>query len=227
MNELYQFISNYTEPVTMKTVLLSLLLSFGLAQAIAATYVWTFRGMSYSRSFVLTVAMGAVIACTLMLAINNSIAAGLGIAGSLAIIRFRTALRDPRDMVFVFASMAAGIASGLRVHLAAVLGTALFCVTVFLLTKVEFGSQRKFDGLLRFQLPIKSDEGSIEPILSQHTSHFALVSLREAAQGEMLERAYQVQLPDPEKRAHLVHQLESLPGIQGVSLLLQEPTVEI
>jgi uncharacterized membrane protein YhiD involved in acid resistance len=227
MNELYQFISNYTEPVTMKTVLLSLLLSFGLAQAIAATYVWTFRGMSYSRSFVLTIAMGAVIACTLMLAINNSIAAGLGIAGSLAIIRFRTALRDPRDMVFVFASMAAGIASGLRVHLAAVLGTALFCVSVFLLTKAEFGRQRKFDGLLRFQLPIKTAEGAISPILSQHTSHFALVSMREAAQGQMLERAYQVQLPDQEDRAHLLHDLEALPGIQGVSLLLQEPTVEI
>jgi uncharacterized membrane protein YhiD involved in acid resistance len=227
MNELYQFIFNYTEPVTMKTVLLSLLLSFGLAQAIAATYVWTFRGMSYSRSFVLTIALGAVIASTLMLAINNSIAAGLGIAGSLAIIRFRTALRDPRDMVFVFASMAAGIASGLRVHLAAVLGTTLFCITVYLLTKVEFGSQRKFDGLLRFQLPLKIDETSIAPILSYHTSHFVLVSLREAAQGEMLERAYQVQLPEQENRAELVHELKSLPGIQGVSLLLQEPTVEI
>ena len=56
------------------------LLAFGLGQAVAATYVWTFRGMSYSRSFVLAVAIGSIISCTLMLAINNSIAAGLGIA---------------------------------------------------------------------------------------------------------------------------------------------------
>jgi hypothetical protein len=227
MNDLYQFISNYTEPVTLKVVLLSLLLAFGLAQAVAATYIWTFRGMSYSRSFVLTLALGGLIACTLMLAINNSIAAGLGIAGALAIIRFRTALRDPRDMIFIFASMASGIASGLRVHLAAILGTALFCLTVVLLTAAEFGSQRKFDGLLRLQLPVAADEATLSPILKQHTSHFALVSLRETAQGELMERAYQVQLAGDEHRAVLVHALESLPGVQGVTLLLQEPTVEI
>lgn len=227
MSDLYQFFSNYSEPVTVKTVLLSLLLAFALAQAVAATYVFTFRGMSYSRSFVLAVAMGGVIACTLMLAINNSIAAGLGIAGSLAIIRFRTALRDPRDMIFIFASMAGGIASGLRVHLAAVLGTALFCVTVFALTAVEFGSQRKFDGLLRFQFPSSADEGPLAPILRSHTQHFALVSLRQAGQGETVERAYQVQLADHEQRARLIADLEALDGVQGVSLLLQEPTVEI
>jgi len=227
MNDLYQFISNYTEPVTLKTVLLSMLLAFALSQAIAATYVWTFRGMSYSRSFVLTVAVGGLIACILMLAINNSIAAGLGIAGSLAIIRFRTSLRDPRDMIFVFASMASGIASGLRVHLAAVLGTALFCGTVYVLTKAEFGSQKKFDGLLRFQLSVAVDEEQVIALLRRHTRYFVLVSLREAGQGKLLERAYQVQLSDQTQRDPLVNDLRGLAGIQGVSLLLQEPTVEI
>jgi uncharacterized membrane protein YhiD involved in acid resistance len=227
MNELYQFLSNYTEPVTLKTVLLSLLLAFGLSQAVAATYVWTFRGMSYSRSFVLTLAVGGLISAMLMLAINNSIAAGLGIAGALAIIRFRTALRDPRDMLFIFAALASGIASGLRVHLAAVLGTALFCATVVLLTAAELGSQRRFDGLLRLQLPVSADEEALSPILRKHTSHFALVSLRETAQGERMERAYQVQLAGEEHRAGLVHALEGVPGIEGVSLLLQEPTVEL
>ena len=227
MNDVYQFISNYTEPVTVKTVLLSLLLAFGLAQAVAATYIWSFRGMSYSRSFVLTIAMGSTIACTLMLAINNSIAAGLGIAGSLAIIRFRTALRDPRDMIFVFASMAGGIAAGLRAHLAALLGTALFCATVLLLTKLEFGQQLKFDGLLRFQHPAETDEDQLSKLLRKNTSHFALVSLRECAQGRLYERAYQVQLPDPRARVELLAELEAVEGLQGANLLMQEPTVEI
>jgi hypothetical protein len=227
MNELYQFISNYTEPMNVRVVLLALLLAFVLSQAIAATYVWTFRGMSYSRSFVLTVAMGGTVAATLMLAINNSIAAGLGIAGSLAIVRFRSALRDPRDMIFIFASMAAGIASGLRIYMAALIGTAVFCGAMVVLTASEFGSQRRFDGLLRLQLPVSADESLLSPILKRHARYFALVSLREAAQGKMMERAYQVQLADQSNRAELVHALESLEGISGVTLLLQEPTVEL
>jgi hypothetical protein len=227
MNELYQFISGYTEPMTAKVVLLSLFLACALSQVIAATYIWTFRGMSYSRSFVLTLGVGGIISCMVMLAINNSIAAGLGIAGSLAFVRFRSALRDPRDMVFVFASLATGIAAGLRIHLAAVLGAGIFCAAVFLFTKAEFGTQRRFDGLLRFQLPVDVDEAQLSPILRRHTRSFALVSLREAGQGHKLERAYQVQLADRDREVELLAALESLPGIQALSLLLQEPTVEL
>jgi uncharacterized membrane protein YhiD involved in acid resistance len=130
-------------------------------------------------------------------------------------------------MIFVFASMASGIASGLRVHLAAVLGTALFCGTVYVLTKAEFGSQKKFDGLLRFQLSVAVDEEQVIALLRRHTRYFVLVSLREAGQGKLLERAYQVQLADQTQRDPLVNDLRGLAGIQGVSLLLQEPTVEI
>ena len=72
MSELSQWVS-YSETVTIKVALLSLLLAFVLSQAIGAAYVWTFRGMSYSRSFVQTVALGSVIAAMLMLAINNRI----------------------------------------------------------------------------------------------------------------------------------------------------------
>lgn len=227
MSGMDQFFASYGDPITLKAALLSLLLAFGLTQAVAAAYVYTFRGMSYSRSFVQAVALGSIVAAMLMLAINNSVAAGLGIAGSLAIIRFRTAMRDPRDMVFVFASMGAGIAAGLRAHAAAVLGTALFCVAALLLTATEFGSQRQFDGLLRFQLPASADEDAISRALRRHTRTFALVTLREVAQGRAMEHAYQVRLADQARRMELLQELEQLPGIQDVSLLMQEPTVEI
>ncbi len=227
MNDILNVVSNYTEPVTIKTVMLSLILAFVLAQGIAATYIWTFRGLSYSRSFVLAVAMGGVIACQLMLAINNSIAAGLGIAGSLAIIRFRTALRDSRDMIFVFASMAAGICTGLRAFLAAVVGTAMFCLAVSLLTASDFGSQRKHDGLLRFLLPTGTGELTIIELLRRYTRSFALVTLREGAQGDMMEYAYQIQFKGDDGRVALLEQLGSIPGMQDVSVLMQESTLEI
>lgn len=210
-----------------EVALLSLLLAFGLAQAVSAVYVWTFRGMSYSQGLVHAIVIGAVIACMLMLAVGNSIAAGIGIAGGLSIIRFRTALRDPRDMMFVFAALAAGISSGLGGHRAAVYGTLVFCAAVFVLTLTEFGSQRRFDGLLRFQLPTSADEAAVMGLLRRHTRFAAMVTLREVAQGQAMEHAYQVRLGDPKDRAMLVRELEKLPGIQDVSLLLQEPTVEL
>lgn len=206
---------------------LSLLLAFGLSQAIGAVYFWTFRGMSYSAGLVHAMVMGSTIAAMLMLAIGNSIAAGLGIAGGLALVRFRTALRDPRDMMFVFAALGVGIASGLGAHVVAVFGTVLFCVAVITLSFSEFGSERRFDGLVRFQLPVAADGNEVMALLRRHTRSVALVTLREVAQGEAMEYAYQVRLGDPRKRVELVRALETLPGIQDVSLLLQEPTVEL
>ena len=219
---------SYGGPVTLKVALFSLMLSFVLSQAIAATYIWTFRGMSYTRSFVQAVALGSMISAMLMLAINNSIAAGLGIAGSLAIIRFRTAMRDPRDMVFVFAALGAGIACGLRAWPAAIAGTVLFCLGATALMWTGFGEQRIHDALLRFRAPVDADvEGSVTRILRDNVRRFTLVTLREVSQGEHLEHAYQIRFDDGDDRMTLVSALESTPGVQGVTLLMQEPTVEL
>ena len=71
MNPLDLFSNPMTGPVSLQQAALALLLAFGLTQAIAAVYIWTFRGMSYSRSFVQAVALGSIIAAMLMLAINT------------------------------------------------------------------------------------------------------------------------------------------------------------
>lgn len=215
------------EPLALKHAALSLLLAFGLSQALGAVYVWTFRGMSYTAGLVHAIVVGSIVACMLMQAIGDSVAAGIGIAGGLAVVRFRTALRDPRDMVFVFAALGAGIAAGLGAHLAALLGTALFIAAIVMLTLTEFGSQRRFDGLLRFQLPVDGDEVAVMATLRKNSDYFALVTLREVAQGQVMEHAYQVRLGDPRQRAALVRELERIPGVADLSLLLQEPTVEI
>ena len=65
----------------LRRAVVAMLLAFGLAQAIAGVYVLTFRGLSYSKSVVQGMAVGAVVPCMLMLAIGQNLAAGLGVAG--------------------------------------------------------------------------------------------------------------------------------------------------
>ena len=91
-------------PMPWQAVLVSMLLAFAATVAIAVSYILTYRGLSYSRSYVQALVVGGIVAAMLMLAIGNSLARGIGIVGTLALIRFRTNLRDPLDMVFIFAS---------------------------------------------------------------------------------------------------------------------------
>lgn len=214
-------------PLTLREVLFAFVVTLVLTQIIATVYIWTFRGMSYTRSYVLAIVVGGVVATMMMLAINNNVAAGLGIAGSLAFVRFRTSVRDPRDMVFVFAALGAGVASGLRAHMIAIVGTSAFCFATIVLTLVEFGSVRQFDGLLRFVASSESDQHDLGDILKRFTRRFALVTMREVHQGAALEYAYHVKMRGSEAKRDLVRMLQGTEGVDDVSYLDQEDTVEI
>ena len=97
-----QTLLNYGfEQIEWQVALLSFLLAFILSSVIAMIYERTFQGLSYSRGLVQSMVLGSIVSCLLMIAIGDNIARGIGIVGSLAIIRFRTNLRDPRDLVFL------------------------------------------------------------------------------------------------------------------------------
>lgn len=211
-----------------RKAVVALLLAFGLGQAIACVYMATFRGLSYARTTVHGMAMGSVITCMLMLAIGTNIAAGIGVAGGLSVVRFRTTMRDPRDIIFVFAALGVGMASGLGAHGTAIAGTLVFGAGAILLHVTGYGARRQPDGLLRFVAPSGQEaEGAIARILRSHCRTFSLVTLREAAQGTLMEHAYQVSVRAPDLRSPLVTSIQAIPGVHDVSLLLQEPTLDL
>ncbi len=222
---LYTVSSLPTLPLMIYTVLVAFLLS----SLLGLTYIKTFRGLSYSRNYIQAVILAAIVAATVMHAIGDSLARGLGMIGALAIIRFRTSFKDSRDILFMFSSLAAGIACGVGAFTVAVVGTAGFIGTSFLLYLTPLGQTSFYDGMLRFNVG-KDDEklGELEGILRSYCKTFALITLREIQQENFLEHAYHVKLKKNKRKDDLVMALsEKIPSIKGVSLMLQETTVEL
>jgi len=214
--------------VSWRAALVSMLLAYVLCQAVATTYAATYRGLSYSRSMTQALVVAGIVAATLMLSMGNSVARGIGIVGTLALIRFRTNLRDPLDMIFVFASFGAGIASGTGSWATAIAGTAVFIVVVGVMRLSAFGSHRLYDGIVRLRLPVQSNaDVALQKTLRGVCRHFALVTLREVRQGEHLEYAYHVALRDRDDEQKLVTELSAITGATGVALSMQEATVEL
>jgi uncharacterized membrane protein YhiD involved in acid resistance len=210
------------------TALLSFLIAFLMSSVIASVYTRTFQGLSYSRGLVQTMILGSLIACLLMIAIGDNVARGIGIVGSLAIIRFRTNLRDPRDLVFLFASFGVGVASGVQSYLTSLIGGTTFCIVSFVLYKLEFGTRRPHDGMVRFQVPAGHDASEqITPILKKLSRHFALVTMRDVAQGKAVDYSYQVKLADPDDSIEIIRELRAIEGIRGLTYISQETTVEV
>ncbi len=216
------------DPAPWDATLFAMLLAFGLGQVIAALYMVTFRGLSYSRATVHGMALCSVVTCMLMLAVSGSIAAGVGIAAGLSAVRFRTSMRDPRDIIFVFAALGVGFACGAQAYASGIVGTATFAVGCLALHSTGYGTRSQPDGLVRFVAPRSpSTEVAIADVLGTHCRSFALVTLREAAQGDAMEHAYQISAHSMDERSKVVAGLQAVPGVKNVTLLLQEPTLDI
>jgi len=205
MDELLHIALSPDPALPWESVALSLLLAFLLSSVIAQVYIWTHRGLSYSRSYIQALVLGAIVSATLMLAIGNNLARGLGILGTLAIIRFRSTMKDPRDMVFVFSALAVGTAVGMRSYAAALIGTGMFVGAAGVLDVSAFGSRNRFDGLVRLQVPAEPvvDE-EIRRVLGRYCRRWVLIALREVEQGRQAEYNYHVKLLDPREHGPLV-----------------------
>ena len=209
-------------------VLLSLVTAFCLSSTIALVYEWTFQGLSWSRGLMQTMVLGSIITCLLMIAIGDNVARGIGIVGSLAIIRFRTNLRDPRDLVFLFAALGAGVACGVQSYIAAAFATALFCAIAAVMHASLFGTRMKYDGLVRFQVPSgPAFAAEVARILQEVPRTFGLVTMRDVAQGDLVDCTYQVKLADEADSTRLIEALGQIEGIRGLTFMNHSSAVEV
>lgn len=228
-SEIVDYLSAYSEvSVNPIEVLHSIFVSVSLSVLLAITYEKTYAGATYSRSFVQTIVLGSLVSTIMIIAIGNNIARGLGILGALTIIRFRTPIRDPRDMIFIFASLAVGIASGSHFYSLGAMGVLSFCLVTFLLELSAFSSRKRYDGLLRF---FRGGEERLRElsvrIVERYCKSHETVAMRDTAEEGMVECALQVKLIHPDLQQQLINDLRELEGIEDVSLIMQRDSVEV
>ncbi len=217
-----------TANATLITLAYTLILTFILSSVIAWTYEKTFLGLSYSRNFVQAIVLSAVVAATVMQAIGDNVGRGLGMMGALSVVRFRTSFKDPRDIMFVFASLGAGIGCGVYAWGAAVGGTIAFCLVAFLLSRTGLGTKHFFDGMLRFALPNEPKvRGQIEDIMKSSLKTFILITMREVDGGARLDVAYQIRLRATKPAAEILSELSKIEGISDVQFMMQDATTEM
>lgn len=189
-----QDLADLTSQVTIVEAFAAIFLSFVLTVIIAITYRLTHTGARYSQSFVQTIIIMGVVVSVIMIVIGNNIAVAFGLVGAFSIIRFRSAMSDPKDIAFIFFGMAAGISSGLGYYMIAVLFTFSLVLIIFFLYAVNFGRTPNIRKRLTLTVPENlHDETVFNEILSQHLRLFILRSIRTSNQGTMIQLEYVIQ----------------------------------
>ncbi len=221
-------VQSSTAHPTVITMLYSFLLAFILSSLLAFVYEKTFLGLSYSRNFVQAIVLSSIVAATVMQAIGDNVGRGLGMLGALSIVRFRTNFKDPRDIMFLFAALGAGIGCGVFAWGAAAGGTVAFSIVALILSRAGLGSKHFFDGMLRFAMPNESEPRiAIEKVLRKNLKTFVLVTMREVDGGERLDIAYQVRLTAKKPAAEVLSELTKVKGVSDIQFMMQDATTEM
>jgi hypothetical protein len=202
--------------------LLRLLVAWLAGQAIGWFYSWSHGVLSYSQNYVQALVLLAMVVCVIMCVVGDSLARAFGLGAALAIVRFRTPIKDARDTVFLFLAVAVGMASGAGMLGVAMSGTVVMGVAALFLNWTGFGSRSGEDGVLRLHF-LGDDEqrAAIADALRKHCLSFQLAAARMSRPGAPEELVYDVNLRQITAGDALVRDLIGTSGVTGVSLLPQ------
>ena len=178
MQEFLSLYANIQTP-TFEMVIFTYILALLLSILIALTYSHTTPNTLKSASFVQAMILSALISATVVQSTNNSLAGGVGLLGALTIIQFRSTFRNPRDVIFIFAAVSAGISCGSFVILPAIIGSLGFCFVAFLLRFTPFHTE--IQTIFELRVRINTDFDKIlflEKVLNQYSRKWTEESMR-------------------------------------------------
>jgi uncharacterized membrane protein YhiD involved in acid resistance len=198
----------------------SLALSFVLSAIIGWVYRATHRNVSYSQSYVQTLIILGMLISLIMLVVGSNIARAFALVGALSVVRFRNAIKETRDVGFIFLVMGVGMACGTRFYLLAVIATVAICLIITVMYRFNWFALNVQRQVVKVQVPPDGDQTqAIQDVLLRLTSEFELVSMESIRGGALTELMYTVRLKKGAEPGELIAALSELTAGQRVTVL--------
>lgn len=211
MNNLLE-VAPILSSITVTEILLSLTMSLAMGIGIFITYKKTFQGVLYQKTFNASLVVIAVILTFVIMVIRGNIILSLGMIGALSITRFRTPIKDPMDLVFIFWAIAVGIANGVGLFHLSAIASLLIAAILFVMLKIK-GSDQSY--LLILHLSRSESEEKIFELIKKSAHKYTLKS--KAINPDFVEIILEVRIKNND--TNFVNQLGSNPGLRKATLI--------
>ncbi len=194
-------------------------LVFGLV--ISLCYLKTNKTLSSPHSFAVTLVMLPVILSIIIMFVGNDVARAFSLAGTMSIIRFRSAPGEPKDIGFIFFSMAAGLSCGVGMYLYGAIFTIFLSATMLILDKLKYGQNKKIIQTLKITVPEDLNyKTAFDQILTENTSKYTLQKVKTTELGSLFEVVYQVILKRSVNEKEFIDELRCKNGNLSIVLSL-------
>jgi uncharacterized membrane protein YhiD involved in acid resistance len=213
-------IQDLSSEFSVVDVVLVMVLSFLLSAFIGWIYKITHRGTSYTQSFVFTLVLNGMVVALVMLIVGSNIARAFSLVGALSIIRFRNAVKETRDVGFIFLTMAIGMAIGTRFYLLGVVAAIVISLIILLMTRFNWYAREMSSQILRIQIPNGAPFDTLfDRAFLKYTSTSELISVDSVHNGMMTDLTYSIGMRKPGQIQEFLTEIRNLNGNNRVTLV--------
>ena len=212
-----------SDSFTFSEVIIVLLSSLVLGFAISLLYIFTHRKTGYTPSFAITLVMLPAIIAVIIMLIGNNVARAFSLAGAFTIIRFRSAPADPKDIAYVFFTLAAGLALGLGFIGYAVIFTVVLAVALIIMEMLKYGIPKTEHFILKVTVPEDLNyQDLIIDILKEYSTSYRLKKVKTVDFGALFETVYYVELKKGIDQKEMIDKIRTRNGNLNVQLVFRE-----
>jgi uncharacterized membrane protein YhiD involved in acid resistance len=205
----------------------ALILPFLLTFPIVFVYRSVQKNNNFSSSFIMTLFLFASLSSTVTMLIGNNIARAFGLVGALSIIRFRTALKDPLDAVFIFWALCMGMAAGTGYYLLAV-STVVLCSAMLIIVKgTGIATPRFYDSVLKVVVNNKNEDvtKNVESSLKKSIGSYQKINEYFDSKEDFKTYVYTLKRPRKTNTKIMEESLRKLEGVESIAHLNKESSL--
>lgn len=201
MKHLLRNILEQNGNLSFQDMVLHILVAALLSGAIYISYAYTHSGTAYSKKFNVSLMTLTVLMATVMTVIGNNVALSLGMVGALSVVRFRTAIKDSRDIAYIFWTIVVGICCGVGDYVVASLGSGVIFILLWIMGRV-----RNEHRLLLIVRCDRSLEVAVEGVFFQYFAGRAIQRVKNAT-ADSIEMIFEISKKDYDKQYQEDNQL--------------------
>ena len=213
MKKVLQALAEMQVKMPIQTVLLVLLVAFLVSLIIYLTYKNTYTGVLYNPRFNVSLIMITMITTMVMVVIGSNISVSLGMVGALSIIRFRTAVKDPRDTAFIFWCVVSGLACGTQNYTIVIVGSVFICLILFLFKKFITKNNKYVLIIKGKSFDLKEVEKTLDKKLKDYICKGKYISVNG------METIYDVKIKDSKISDDIIVSLSKVSGVNTINII--------
>lgn len=213
------FLDGFSNGIELKTILLGLAITAVLAIYIFLLYRFVTKSTFYSKSFNVSLIAMAIITAAIILTIQSNIVLSLGMVGALSIVRFRTAIKNPLDLVFLYWSISIGIICGAGLSVIAVALTII--ISVVILVMQRYPSKKSSMVLVVNSSDTESDKQILDTV--KKYSKYCQVKSKNHTETT-LDMVIEIKV---DEESNLIHEIMKIDGVTSASVLSHDGEITV